>query len=161
MKARTHQAGMVRFGQPNVKSRKGSMNFHREGAALGRRRGAQSIVRNERRKKSRLLSKLSSGIRSTTPTLTGRDQRDMNERLGDKSKQLLQTGAKRFARTGVKAGAMVARKTTVWAARSTATTVRKTAPRGPPKAGPGGAPLGCPRRPAQASPKPGRDPHPK
>ncbi|MFT8443047.1 MULTISPECIES: CHAP domain-containing protein [Bifidobacterium] len=127
MKARTHQAGMVRFGQPNVKSRKGSMNFHREGAALGRRRGAQSIVRNERRKKSRLLSKLSSGIRSTTPTLTGRDQRDMNERLGDKSKQLLQTGAKRFARTGVKAGAMVARKTTVWAARSTATTVRKTA----------------------------------
>lgn len=127
MKARTHQAGTVRFGQLNVKSRKGSMNFHREGAALGRRRGAQSIVRNERRKKSRLLSKLSSGIRSTSQTLTGRDQRDMNERIGDKSKQLLQTGAKRFARTGVKAGATVARKTTVWAARSTATTVRKTA----------------------------------
>ncbi|MCI1649385.1 MAG: CHAP domain-containing protein [Bifidobacterium tibiigranuli] len=127
MKARTHQAGTVRFGQLNVKSRKGGMNFHREGAALGRRRGAQSIVSNERRKKSRLLSRLSSGMRSTTTTLTGRDQRDMNERIGDKSKQLLQTGAKRFARTGVKAGATVARKTTVRAARSTATTVRKTA----------------------------------
>ncbi|MDY3125711.1 hypothetical protein, partial [Bifidobacterium mongoliense] len=120
MKARTHQAGTVRFGQLNVKSRKGSMNFHREGAALGRRRGAQSIVRNERRKKSRLLSKLSSGIRSTSQTLTGRDQRDMNERVGDTSKQLLQSGAKRAAQTGVKAGTTIARKTTGWVARTSA-----------------------------------------
>jgi surface antigen len=126
MKARTHHGGTVQFGQLNVKSRKGSMNFHREGAALGRRRGAQSIVRNERHKRSRLLSKLSSGVRSTTSTLTGHDQRDMNERIGDTSKQLLQTGAKRFARTGVKAGATAVRKTTFWAARTTATTVRKT-----------------------------------
>ncbi|MFT8705436.1 CHAP domain-containing protein [Bifidobacterium aquikefiricola] len=127
MKARTHQAGTVRFGRLNVKSRKGSMNFHREGAALGRRRGAQSIVSNERHKRGRLLSKLSNGMRSTTSTLTGRDQRDMNERVGDKSKQLLQSGAKRAANTGVKAATSVARKTTGWAVHSSSRAVHHAA----------------------------------
>lgn len=120
MKARTHQAGTVKFGRLNMKSRKGSMNFHKEGAALGRRRGAQSVVSNERHKRSKLLSKLNNGIRSTTSTLTGRDQRDVDERIGDTSKQLLQSGAKRAAQTGVKAGMGAARKTTGWVARTSA-----------------------------------------
>jgi surface antigen len=120
MNSRKQQAGTVKFGKLNMKTRKGSMNFHKEGAALGRRRGVQSIVSNERRKRHKLLSKLNNGIRSTTSTLTGRDQRDVNERIGDKSKQLMQSGAKRAAGTGVKAGMGIARKTTGWVARASA-----------------------------------------
>ncbi|MFT8443394.1 MAG: CHAP domain-containing protein, partial [Bifidobacterium aquikefiri] len=127
MKTRNQQAGTVKFGRLNMKSRKGSMNFHKEGAALGRRRGAQSIVSNERHKRSKLLSKLNNGIRSTTSTLTGRDQRDMNERIDDKSKQLLQSGVKRAANTGVKAGTTIARKTTGWVAHTSVNVVHHAA----------------------------------
>jgi surface antigen len=118
MNSRNQQTGTVKFGKLNMKTRKGSMNFHKEGAALGRRRGPQSTVSHERHKRHKLLSKLHNGIRSTSSTVAGNDQRDMNERVGDKSKQLLQSGAQRTASAGVKTGVGLARKTTGLVART-------------------------------------------
>lgn len=115
------------FAQLNVRSRQGRMSFHKSGAALGRRRGTQSVVMHERSKKSRTLSKLARGTRSLGVASTGGDGRDMTDRIGDKSKQYLQTGTVRAVGTGAKVAATVGRKATAAGARFTANTVRKTA----------------------------------
>lgn len=165
MKSGNDETGKVRFARLNINTRSGGLSFHRKAAALGSRRGAQSVVSNERRKRASTLSRLRAGImpagrrhpgrgaaqaatrlpggtrrgrlarlakrgaggRVSSLTAAARDDdRDMNERIGDRSKQFMQTTGSGILRNSVKAGGKTTIRTTRWAAGTAVRTVRQS-----------------------------------
>lgn len=96
-----------------------------------RRRQEEGVSRGaggtRRGRLSRLARRGTRGQASSLTAITRDDDRDMNERIGDKSKQVMQTTGGGILRNSVKGGTKATIRTTRWAARTSARTAPNSA----------------------------------
>lgn len=95
------------------------------------RRAAQSATRfpggARRGRLAHLAKRGVSGRASSLTAITRDDDRDVNERIDDKSKQIMQTTGSGILRNSVKGGGKATIRTTRWAARTSAKTAKLSA----------------------------------